>query len=90
MSYLAVGAAVVAAGISAATTIVVQDKQQKAAAAANKQATQDENVRDYNAKKAATFAQTEGQGQGSTGTVNLQVDKNVGTGTINDTKGLTL
>jgi len=90
MSWLAIGAAVVTAAVSATTTMIAQDKQKTAAEEAQKKATQDENLRNYNSKKAASFAQTEGQGQGSIGTVNLQVDKNVGTGIVSDTKGLTL
>ena len=90
MSFLAIGAAVATAAISYVTTEMAQDKQKKAAEEGQRKATEEANLREFNARKAQTFASTEGQGQGSQGQVNLQVDKNVGTGTVNDTKGLTL
>ena len=90
MSFLAIGAAVVSTAVGIVTSEMAQNKQKKAAEEGQQQATVDANLRELNARKAQTFASTEGQGQGSQGQVNLQVDKNVGTGTINDTKGLTL
>lgn len=90
MSFAAIAAAVVVAGVAAGVNYAVaqeqQDRQEKASQEAARRALEDSNKQAYLARKAQQFADTEGQGVGTQGTVNLQVDKNVGDGTYKDTR----
>ena len=90
MSFIAIGVGVAGAAISITTTMINNKSEKKAAREAQKQAVKDANIRDYQARKAEQFAQTEGQGVGTTGEINMQVDNQVGDGTIKDTLELTL
>lgn len=89
MSWAAVVAGVVAvaaAGVNYAVQSEQQDRAEKAQQEAQRRALEDSNKQAYLARKAQQFAETEGKGVGTQGTVNLQVDKNVGDGTYKDTR----
>jgi hypothetical protein len=90
MTMVTIAVGVVSAAITVGTTVAVNEKNKKAEKKAQQQAVKDANIRDYNAKKAEQFAETEGQGIGTVGEINMQVDNEIGTGTIKDTLGLTL
>ncbi len=57
-----------------ATTLYTADKQKKAQASAQHKAEQDALDAEMRARKAETFAETEGQGIGSLGKVSLEID----------------
>lgn len=90
MSWAAVAAAVIVAGVSAAATTTVaietQKREEKAQLKAQQDAQEEARKQAYMERKAQEFAAAEGKGVGTQGTVNLQVDKNVGDGTYKDTR----
>ena len=89
MSFVVI-AAVAVVGISAGVNYAVaseqQDRAEKAQREAQQKALEDSNRQAYLSRKAQEFAETEGKGIGAQGTVNLQVDKNIGDGTYKDTR----
>ncbi len=58
-----------------ATSLYVSSEQQNAQRAANKQAQEDSIDAEMRARKAETFAETEGEGIGSLGKVSLEIDE---------------
>ncbi len=58
-----------------ATSLYASSEQQKAQRAANKQAEEDSLDAEMRARKAETFAETEGEGIGSLGKVSLEIDE---------------
>lgn len=90
MSFLAIGVGVTGAAVSAGTQSINNARNRKAEKEGRQRAIIDANMQDYQARKAEQFDKTEGQGIGTFGEINMQVDNQTGNGTIKDTLGLTL